>query len=140
AGPLLERLAGGEPYRGADDVIEAARRILADMTEPEKIAVINGHPRIGEAPAVVRALSEASFREQAYDRDAEPPEVMAELARLNGEYERKFGFRFVVFVNRRRKADIIPLMCARLLKTRAQEMDTALGEILAIAADRLTRA
>jgi 2-oxo-4-hydroxy-4-carboxy--5-ureidoimidazoline (OHCU) decarboxylase len=81
-------------------------------------------------------VSAASFREQGYDRDTTPPEVFLRLASLNEEYEQKFGFRFVVFVNRRPKEALIPILEARLRGSREDERRTALREILAIAEDR----
>lgn len=104
------------------------------MPEAEQIAVINAHPRIGERPDKVSA---ASFGEQGYHHDTTPPEVFLRLANLNDEYEQKFGFRFVVFVNRRSKTAIVPLLEARLRGSREEERRTALREILAIAEDRL---
>jgi 2-oxo-4-hydroxy-4-carboxy--5-ureidoimidazoline (OHCU) decarboxylase len=68
-----------------------------------------------------------------------PAEVLQRLAQLNDEYERKFGFRFVVFVNRRTHDAIVPILEARLRGTRDAERRTALREILAIAEDRLKR-
>jgi 2-oxo-4-hydroxy-4-carboxy--5-ureidoimidazoline (OHCU) decarboxylase len=117
-------------------LITRARALLDAMSEVDRIAVINAHPRIGERPGRVKAQSTLSYREQGYVGDTTPPAVMAELARLNAEYERRFGFRFVVFVNRRSKADLVPVLRARLEGPRAGELATALEEILAIAADR----
>jgi len=136
AGPLLERLRAEEPFASGAAMLARAREILKTLPEAEQIAVINAHPRIGERPDKVSALS---FREQGYDRDTTPPEVLRRLAVLNEEYEQKFGFRFVVFVNRRSKEAIVPLLETRLRGTRDEERRTALQEILAIAEDRLKR-
>ena len=130
----MARLQKEGPFRSDEQLLERARTILSEMTEAEQIAVIDAHPRIGESPDKVSA---DSFKEQGYDRDTTPPEVYLRLARLNEEYEQKFGFRFVVFVNRRPKEAIMPLLEARLRGTRDEERRTALGEILAIARDRL---
>ncbi len=136
AGPLIERLRAGGPYASGRDVVTRAREILSKLSESEQIAVINAHPRIGEKPARVKAQSALSFREQRYDRDTTSPDVLLRLAHLNEEYEQKFGFRFVVFVNRRSKEALIPVLEARLHGSRASEVRTALAEILAIAEDR----
>ena len=53
--------------------------------------------------------------EQGTDDD---PAVLAELAELNGAYEERFGFRFVVFVNRRPRREIVPILRERLERTR----------------------
>ncbi|HTI06736.1 MAG TPA: 2-oxo-4-hydroxy-4-carboxy-5-ureidoimidazoline decarboxylase [Gemmatimonadales bacterium] len=136
AGPLLDRLQAEGRVTGDAGVVARAREIIESMTEGEQIAVINAHPRIGER---ADTLSAASFREQGYDRDATPPDVLRRLAVLNEEYEAKFGFRFVVFVNRRTKEAIVPVLEARLRGTRDEERRIALREILAIAEDRLRR-
>jgi len=136
AGPLLARLRAEEPFATGAAMLARARTILNELSEAEQIAVINAHPRIGERPDTV---SVASFREQGYDRDTIPPEVLRRLATLNEEYEAKFGFRFVVFVNRRSKEALVPVLEARLRGSRDEERRTALREILAIAADRLKR-
>jgi len=136
AGPLLERLRASGPYASGRDILARARELIAQMSEAEQIAVINAHPRIGEDP---RKVSAASFKEQGYDRDITPPDVLLKLARLNDEYEQKFGFRFVIFVNRRSKEAIVPELEARLRGSRAAELRTALSEMLAIAADRLNQ-
>lgn len=133
AGPLLDRLQAEGRFPSDAAMVARAREIIDAMTEADQVAVINAHPRIGERRD---KLSVASRAEQGYE---EPPDVMRRLATLNEEYEAKFGFRFVVFVNRRSKEAIVPLLEARLRGTRDEERRTALREILAIAADRLTR-
>ena len=134
AGPLEERLRAEGPFASGAAMLARARQILSELSEAEQIAVINAHPRIGERQDNVSA---ASFREQGYHHDTTPPEVFLRLATLNEEYEQKFGFRFVVFVNRRPKEAIMPVLEARLRGSCDAERRTALGEILAIAEDRL---
>lgn len=140
AGPLLERLRAEAPFPSDAAMLQRARGILAQLSEAEQIAVINAHPRIGERRERVQAQSAFAYREQGYDRDDTPPEVFLALARLNEAYERKFGFRFVVFVNRRSKAALVPVLEARLRRSRAEEKATALAEIVAIAEARLKEA
>lgn len=139
AGPLIARLRREAPFASDAAMLRRAREIVADLPEADQIAVINAHPRIGERPERVRAQSAQSFEEQGYDRDHTPPEVFLRLARLNEAYEQKFGFRFVVFVNRRSKEALVPLLEARLRGRRDEERLTALREILAIAEDRCSR-
>ena len=129
---LAERVgARVDADAGTDAIVAAARAELARMTEAERIAVLDAHPRIGADRAT---LSEASRREQdaGEDRDA-----LRELAALNDEYERRFGFRFVVWVNGRRKSALIPVLRARLRHDRDRELAIGIDEFLAITADRL---
>ncbi len=129
--PLLaERVGEGG---AADAVIARARAALSAMTETERIAVLDAHPRIG----AVSGLSARSAAEQS----AGPTDAATQdaLARLNDAYERRFGFRFVVFVRGRTRADIVPLLEARLGRTREEELAAGLEEFLAIARDRMER-
>ena len=112
-----------------DDPLENAREVIATLSEDEKLEALNAHPAIGARTGV----SARSAAEQGDDAD---PETLAELGRLNAEYERRFGFRFVVFVNRRPKVEILEVLRDRIDRTREEELDTAVGELVAIAEDR----
>jgi 2-oxo-4-hydroxy-4-carboxy--5-ureidoimidazoline (OHCU) decarboxylase len=107
--------------------LDHARTVAAQLTDEEKKEVLDAHPAIG-----AKTLSARSAAEQGED---EAPE----LAELNRAYEEKFGFRFVVFVNRRPKSAIVPILRERLERTRAEELATALDELVAIAEDRWRR-
>ena len=114
-----------------DDPLGEARDVIADLSEEDKLEALNAHPAIG-----AKKLSPRSAAEQGADAE---PAVLTELAYLNQVYEEKFGFRFVVFVNRRPKAEILDVLRARLERTREEELDTAVEELVAIAEDRWRR-
>jgi 2-oxo-4-hydroxy-4-carboxy--5-ureidoimidazoline (OHCU) decarboxylase len=122
---LVEQLAE------LDDPLGSAREVIARLSEHDKLEALNAHPAIG-----ARKLSARSAAEQGGDSD---PVVLTELAYLNQVYEEKFGFRFVVFVNRRPKVKILEVLKERLERTRAEELDTAVEELVAIAEDRWQR-
>ncbi len=115
-----------------EDPLTEARNLVRELSEEERIEVLNAHPAIG-----AKKLSPRSATEQG---GAEDPAVLEELARLNRAYEQKFGFRFVVFVNRRPKAAIVPILRERLERSREDEIETALSELVSIAIDRWQRA
>ena len=144
APPLAAGLFDGRPYRSYDELLDRAAAVIAGLAPDQKIEVINAHPRIGEQPAAVRRQSTLSYREQGYDGEAaldqdELARVYQRLAELNRAYEARFGFRFVVFVNRRPKSVIVRVLEQRLERPREEEMQTALNDMLAIARDRLDR-
>jgi 2-oxo-4-hydroxy-4-carboxy--5-ureidoimidazoline (OHCU) decarboxylase len=111
--------------------LEAAPEVIAELSDEEKVEVLNAHPAIG-APR----LSERSAAEQG---DVADPGTLTELAYLNQVYEEKFGFRFVVFVNRRPKTEILEVLRERLERSREEELETGLAELVAIAQDRYQR-
>ena len=129
--PLLaERVGeGGDPPA----IVGRAREVIQHMTEAERIAVLNAHPRIGAATGL-SARSAAEQDDGTTDRD-----TLRTLELLNAEYERTFGFRFVVFVNGRSRAQVVPVLQARLRRARHEELATGIEEFLAIAFDRLER-
>ena len=112
--------------------LEAAPEVLAGLSEADKLEALDAHPAIGARAG----LSERSAAEQGDDAE---PVILTELAYLNQVYEEKFGFRFVVFVNGRPKLEILEVLRARLERTREEELETALGELVAIARDRWSR-
>jgi len=122
---FVERLAELE------DPLGQARAVMQDLTPDQKLEVLNAHPAIGAA-----GLSARSAAEQGADAE---PEVLAELERLNREYETRHGFRFVVFVNRRPKAEILDVLRSRIDRPTGDERETALDELVAIAEDRWRR-
>ena len=123
---LVERLAAIE------DPLDDADEVISTLTEDEKLAALDAHPTIGQR----EGLSARSAAEQGA---GDEPAVLAELAELNRRYEERFGFRFVVFVNRRPKAELVPILRERLERSRDEELDTALSDLVAIARDRWQR-
>jgi 2-oxo-4-hydroxy-4-carboxy-5-ureidoimidazoline decarboxylase len=128
---FLDRLAGARPFGGADEMFRRARVIALSMPESEQIELIDAHPRLGAPPSSVSAMS---YTEQGYDR--ETTEAIADLERLNGRYEARFGFRFCVFVAGRSRAELVPVLEAALTAERTAEIQRALADVVAIARDR----
>jgi 2-oxo-4-hydroxy-4-carboxy-5-ureidoimidazoline decarboxylase len=123
---LVEQLAAVE------DPLGRARAIAARLSSAEQEELLDAHPQIG----ATAGLSARSAAEQGTDDDAE---VLRELAELNRQYEERFGFRFVVFVNRRPRREIHPILRQRLQRTRDSELATGVDELMQIAIDRWQR-
>jgi 2-oxo-4-hydroxy-4-carboxy--5-ureidoimidazoline (OHCU) decarboxylase len=113
---LVDRLAA------AEDPLREERALSAP--EDEQVEALAAHPRIGE---------------RSPEQHGDDAAVLAELAELNQAYEEKFGFRFVVFVNRRSRAELLPVLRLRLARTREKELETGIRELVAIARDRWQR-
>ena len=109
-----------------------ARTLVHELPLEEKKEILDAHPAIGQRTG----LSRRSAAEQGADAD---PAVLAELELLNREYEERHGFRFVVFVDRRPKEAILEVLRARIGRSTGEELETALGELVAIAEDRWRR-
>jgi hypothetical protein len=112
---FVERLAEIE------DPLGRAREVARTLSAQQKREALATHPRIGE---------------RASEQHGDEPVVLAELWALNCAYEEKFGFRFIVFVNRRSRRELIPVLRERLRQTPEDELETAFDELVAIAKDR----
>jgi 2-oxo-4-hydroxy-4-carboxy--5-ureidoimidazoline (OHCU) decarboxylase len=115
---LVDELAGRE------DPLGVAEDVALSLPEPDQVAALSAHPRIGEPSEEQRGAE---------------PEVLDELARLNEEYERRFGFEFVVFVAGRTRAELLPVLRERLDRSREDELETGLRALCEIARERWTR-
>jgi 2-oxo-4-hydroxy-4-carboxy--5-ureidoimidazoline (OHCU) decarboxylase len=115
---FVERLAKME------NPLDVAGEVARELPEEEKAEALAAHPRIGEASP---------------EQHGDEAEVLAELRALNREYEERFGFRLVVFVDRRPRSELVPVLRERLQRTRDEELETGLQELVAIARDRWTR-
>ena len=127
-----ERTAFVERLALEPDPLVRARTLVHELPDDEKREVLNAHPAIGQR----KGLSARSAAEQGADLD---PGVIAELLRLNADYEDRHGFRFCVFVNRRPKQEILELLRTRIDNPTDAELETALDELVAIAEDRWRR-
>ena len=107
-----------------EDPLDVAEEVARTLSDEEKAEALAAHPRIGEASPEQRG---------------DEAEVLADLAELNRAYEEKFGFRFVVFVDRRPRSALVPVLRERLQRSREEELETGLQELVAVARDRWTR-
>ena len=104
-----------------ENPLGVAEEVALALPEADQVAALATHPRIGEPSEEQRGAE---------------PEVLAELVRLNEDYERRFGFAFVVFVNGRTRAELLPVLRKRLQRDRSDELETGLRELCAIARTR----
>ncbi len=114
---LVDELADRE------DPLGVAEEVALALPETDQIAALATHPRIGEPSEEQRGAE---------------PDVLAELARLNDDYERRFDFPFVVFVNGRTRAELLPEFRERLARSRDEELESGLRALCEIARSRWT--
>jgi hypothetical protein len=122
----LEELFGGPStlvsvLAESENPLERAEEIAATLSDEISVEALAAHPRIGEPSP---------------EQHGGNPAVLTELAYLNQVYEEKFGFRFVVFVAGRSREELLEVLRERLARTREEELETGLRELVAIAQDR----
>jgi hypothetical protein len=114
--PLVERLAEID-----DPLGPGAEEVVRGLSDNERFAALAAHPRIGE---------------RSPEQHGDEPEVLAQLEELNRAYEERFGFRFVVFVAGRPRAELLPVLRGRMERTREQELQEGVQALVDIARDR----
>ena len=126
-----ERRGARRALRGQDAVRRAARRARrsarARARRDRRCSRMTRSARCS-TPTRRSGRRRACRRDRRRSRAPTPtPTVLAELARLNAEYEARHGFRFVVFVNRRPKAEILEVLKVRIDNPTDAELETALA-------------
>jgi len=104
-----------------EDPLGVAEEVAAALPEADQIAALSAHPRIGEKS------------------DEQRGRIPPELVELLTAYEDKFGIPFVVFVAGRSREELVRVLRRRLDRTREEELESGLDELVAIARDRWTR-
>jgi OHCU decarboxylase len=119
----------------AEAALALAMRAVVDAApQPAKLALIRAHPEL----AGRTRMADASIREQSgAGLDQCSPEEFAAFRRLNGAYDARFGFPFVVAVKGLTRADILAAFDRRLANAPDAEFAEAIAQIHRIAGFRL---
>jgi len=126
------------PFGSFDELHGAFVRAVREAPESERLALVRAHPDLAGKAAVAGELTPESAGEQASaGLDRLTPDEYEEFGRINREYRERFGFPLVVCVREHTKASILSSAGERLGRTRDEELETAVGEVLKIARLRL---
>ena len=121
------------PFGSVEIVLDAADREWLRLGEMDWLEGFAAHPRIGE-----RSDSLTSQREQAAVYAA--GDVIARaLAKANAEYDKRFGFIFIVFATGKTPEQILEILNKRLTNPRDVEIRNAVAEQMKITRNRLQR-
>ncbi|HEY8004202.1 MAG TPA: 2-oxo-4-hydroxy-4-carboxy-5-ureidoimidazoline decarboxylase [Phenylobacterium sp.] len=138
ASPWVADAVWPDAQSGALDdpaALAAAMRAAVEAAPRERrLALIRAHPELASRAK----MAEASVREQSgAGLDQCSPEEFAAFQRLNGAYNARFGFPFIVAVKDLTRADILAAFQARLANGPEAEFETAMAQIHRIAGLRL---
>jgi 2-oxo-4-hydroxy-4-carboxy-5-ureidoimidazoline decarboxylase len=127
------------PFQQMREVERAARLAWDDMCEDDWLEAFSAHPRIGDLDSLREKY--ASTRELAGGEQSmvgsAGEALLTELARLNAEYEDRFGFIFIVFASGKSATRILDLLRSRIGNSRDQELRNAASQQLEITLLRL---
>ena len=130
----LDAMQAKLPLRSNEALYEAAFAAYATLGESDWLEAIAHHPRIGAQSTA----SAWSSQEQAGMSQAQA-HTRAQLLALNDEYEKKFGFVYLVNATGKSADELLRRLQTRLPQTREQELLTAADELRQIMRIRLEK-
>jgi 2-oxo-4-hydroxy-4-carboxy-5-ureidoimidazoline decarboxylase len=151
AGELLGECCGGSrwvtqmlarrPFRSLDRVLSAADDVWRSLDPADWREAFSHHPRIGERKSAVpqneRGSSWAAGEQSGVERADD--EVRRALAEANREYERRFGYIYIVFATRKSAQEMLALATQRLENDPDVELRAAAEEQRRITRLRLNK-
>lgn len=125
-----ERLTDARPFRDMDALLRASDDIWWGLDASDWLEAFGHHPKIGERQAAQEVSKDAqrwSEEEQASVREAAETTMM-ELMAANHEYERRFGFIFIVCASGRTTEEMLATLKERLKSDADKELRVAAEE------------
>lgn len=123
-------VAAARPFTDMDSLLSAADDQWWALSEADWLEAFSHHPKIGESRAARDVADEAkrwSEEEQSSARLASD-ETMRELVAANREYERRFGFIFIVCATGKSTEEMLALLKDRMGNDRDKELRVAAEE------------
>jgi len=124
------------PVANAETLFANAQRIWYSLSEADWREAFTHHPKIGDVNSLKEKFASTSKwaeGEQGAVKQASQATLEA-LAAGNDEYERKFGYIFIVCATGKSADEMLALLQARLPNSPEQEINIAMGE-----QDKITR-
>ena len=136
-----QQMVAGRVYRSQDEFIANAERLWWLLDPRDWLEAFHSHPKIGEQKAAAKTAVEAqrwSAAEQSGIRDS-AQQTLAELAKLNREYEEKFGYIFIVCATGKSSEEMLAILRQRLKNDPGEELRIAAAEQAKITELRLRK-
>src|SRR5439155_23696498 len=109
-------MVGGRPFATEEELFAEADDASASLADEDWLEAFRAHPKIGEQ----KAMSGQSQQEQSWSSQEQlamqsaSADTVAQLAEGNHEYEKRFGFIFIVCARGRSSAEMLAILNNRL--------------------------
>jgi len=123
-------LTEARPFSNGDNLLEKADSVWWSLSEQDWLESFRAHPKIGEKQAAVAQSEQArtwSAQEQSGTQGAAAGTTAA-LAEGNREYERRFGFIFIVCATGKSSEEMLAILRERLQNDSETELRVAAEE------------
>ncbi len=136
-----KRLCEARPFSNANELSAKAEEIWRGLSESDWLEAFRAHPKIGEKKAETAQTGQAqqwSAQEQVGAEQA-AAETKAAIAQGNAEYEKRFGFIFIICATGKPADEILSLLNQRLHHDPQTELLVAADEQRKITQLRLNK-
>ena len=123
-------LTDSRPFVSADELTAKADSIWWSLSEEDWLEAFRAHPKIGQQKAATVQSEQArswSAQEQSGVRDAAAT-TKAALAAGNQQYEKRFGFIFIVCATGKSSEEMLVILSTRLQNDPGTELRMAAEE------------
>ena len=123
-------MAGGRPFHRLAELLTKADSVWWSLGEEDWLEAFRAHPKIGEKKATATQSAQAqnwSADEQSGTAGAAAV-TMNELAASNLEYERRFGFIYIVCATGKSSEEMLRILKERLENDSQTELRNAAEE------------
>lgn len=140
AGNWVEQMLALRPFASPEELFENADRIWNSLSDPDFKEAFSHHPKIGDLETLKKKFAGSKWEagEQASVAEAEQT-VLEELARLNHEYENKFGYIFIVCATGKSATEMLDILKSRIGNNGEAEIKIAAEEQRKITRIRLEK-
>ena len=125
-----EQMISGRPYRDISHLRDYADNCWGLLSERDYLEAFEGHPKIGDIESLKKKFKgsqDIARNEQSSVAEANI-ETLERLSVGNAEYEKKFGFIFIVFASGKSAEEMLNILEGRIENSRSEEVATAAEE------------
>jgi OHCU decarboxylase len=135
------RMIERRPFADVNDLLANADSIWWSLDGADWLEAFSHHPKIGEkkAAAAQSAAARAWSAQEQSQASAAAPEILRSLEQANRDYERQFGYIFIVCATGKSSEEILALLLERLANSPENELRVAAGEQAKITQLRLKK-
>lgn len=126
----IEKMINKSAINSKEKFLEAADKVWYSLRKEDWLEAFTHHPKIGDLNSLKEKFSSTKLlaeNEQSGVNSA-TNECLTELARLNEEYERKFGYIFIVCATGKTADEMLALIRERIKNNSEEEVMIAMEE------------
>jgi len=135
------RMTAHRPFASLDALRDDAELIWWSLDQQDWLEAFTAHPRIGDLDSLRRKFADTKAWASGEQSGvaAAPEEVLTRLAKGNDDYEKKFGYIFIVCATGKTASEMLHELEARLPNPPEEEIFRAASEQIKITLLRIDK-